>query len=86
MSNVVLHIGAPKTASTYLQDLLFSHGQFLRSELNIWVPEAGFFKGRGHIGFRQSLIKKLKTGDVEENRKQYRKAFKSKENVLISSE
>lgn len=51
---VYLHVGAPKTGTTYLQDRLFGNVGTLRRH-GVLVPTAPWWSGRGELHFRAAL-------------------------------
>ncbi|HEY3534667.1 MAG TPA: hypothetical protein VGK60_03805 [Pedococcus sp.] len=51
---VYLHVGAPKTGTTYLQDRLFSNVASLRKH-GVLVPTAPWWSGRAELHFRAAL-------------------------------
>lgn len=83
---IVLHIGAPKTGSTAIQDFLSAARADLL-ELGILVPETGWRDGAGHSEFRRSM-NKTSDGDLdmERVRAEMNQHFDWPGHVLISCE
>lgn len=82
----IIHIGAPKTASTFLQARLDSAAPRLR-ELGVCLPPEGWARGRGHFDFRMSL---RPSADNDPHyiklREQFRERFLREPNTVLSAE
>lgn len=83
----IIHIGAPKTASTLIQNVLNDERDALAS-VGVNVPDLGWDRERGHYGFRTSLNRAV-NGDPyhEALRKDFRRILSDpQETQLISTE
>lgn len=84
---IILHVGAPKTGSTAIQDFLHT----ARSDLEaagLVVPDIGWAKGRGHFGVRQSMNKNSDgVPEMEAVREDLKRSFIGEDRaILISTE
>jgi hypothetical protein len=79
----ILHIGAPKTGTTTLQNFLTSARERL-AEKGILVPKAGWKPNGGHVGFRNSLNRSAEDDDESENIKtELTRSFEDKSTVKL---
>ena len=83
---IVLHIGAPKTASTLVQTVLHDFRHALAG-IGITVPSSGLRRDGGHVGFRETL-RSGSGGDPElaALRRDYTRAFASEQAIVLSCE
>lgn len=81
---IVLHVGAPKTGSTSIQQFITSNRAGLE-DAGIHAPEAGWVDGAGHTGFRRSF-EPTRAPQFAEVQSELTKTFNEQKNVLISSE
>ena len=81
----IIHIGAPKTGSTAIQNFLYDHEDDLE-QLGIHYPRHGVKRGGGHVGFRQSLNNSsLKKQEGVENRESFHRILHQDSCTLLSS-